>query len=443
MKHAFLSFLLISFLLFNLSSFLLRPAVCFENESEERLRFKLRRPLVESLLHSIKIENHGSSDLIGVKLFVPLIRNETSRHFVLIREISATEELAQIVTDSSGNKYALWRIDKISKGQSFTVNISYFIMSFDIAFLIEDSLVQEEVENGKEGEIYTISEPNIESDNKVIVEKAREIVGNETNIHKQVLLISKFITEFLKYELQPDERGALWALQNGVGDCSEYSYLFVALCRALGIPARIQAGFAFHRLDETSEYGHMWAEYYLKNYGWIPVDLTWGFVDNLDNLHFSSLQSSPVFFPYDNYHLEYFQSPGVKVEDQQVIRVLKTPTEVFKEFEVAYKTYLTVSTIQNAEQLQSLTEKMGARAVLLKEFQELKSALDNADLKIQRALEEADSSFLNSAMEEAERADQLARDILFKNSVIAVSFVFVVISAFMALSSRRKTVEPY
>jgi len=380
--------------------------------------------------------------LKGVKLLVPLVRNETPYHFVLIDEISATKNLTRIVTDPSGNEYALWEIDDIPRGRSFTVNISYFILSFDVTFSIGTSITQQD-DQTSENQKYTKPELHIESDNPYIVEAAKKAVGNETDPHKQVLMISKFVTDSLRYELQTEERGALWALQHGVGDCSEYSYLFVALCRALGIPSRIQAGFAFHELGETTEYGHMWAEYHLKNYGWVPVDLTWGLVDRLDNLHFTSMQSPPVFSPYDNYYIEYPQRPGVKLKDQQVIRVLGASVDVFKGFEAAYETYKAVSTIQNAENLARLAERLGARVLLSEEFQELKGALHNADLNLQRFMEDGNTGFQKSANEEAERADRLARDVLFKNSVILVGSVFVVVLAFMAVGSRRKPVEAY
>lgn len=60
-----------------------------------------------------------------------------------------------------------------------------------------------------------------------------------------------------------DNRGALYAFKNRRGDCTEYMFLFAALCRANGIPAR---GIGGHlcRGDgflEPETY-HNWAEFY-------------------------------------------------------------------------------------------------------------------------------------------------------------------------------------
>ena len=46
---------------------------------------------------------------------------------------------------------------------------------------------------------------------------------------------------------------------------------FAALCRAVGIPARATGGY---QMILGTPGTHIWAEYYLEGYGWIPVDVT-------------------------------------------------------------------------------------------------------------------------------------------------------------------------
>jgi len=61
------------------------------------------------------------------------------------------------------------------------------------------------------------------------------------------------------------------------GTCSEYSNVFIAFMRHLGIPARYVEG--FWMTDSDMHMYHAWAEFYLQGYGWIPVDPmtgTWG-----------------------------------------------------------------------------------------------------------------------------------------------------------------------
>lgn len=66
-------------------------------------------------------------------------------------------------------------------------------------------------------------------------------------------------------------RGALFAIREGKGDCTEYAALFVALARSLGSPARLTSEFLFGKRNEFSEPNHHAAEVYLDGH-WIPVD---------------------------------------------------------------------------------------------------------------------------------------------------------------------------
>jgi hypothetical protein len=53
-------------------------------------------------------------------------------------------------------------------------------------------------------------------------------------------------------------------------DCALAANLFVALCRARGIPARMVSGFLLHRAFPAP---HFWAEALLEGERWVPYDL--------------------------------------------------------------------------------------------------------------------------------------------------------------------------
>jgi len=54
------------------------------------------------------------------------------------------------------------------------------------------------------------------------------------------------------------------------GNCWEVSDLFVTMCRKYGIPARQLGGWLYKKGKISA--GHAWAEVFLGNYGWIPID---------------------------------------------------------------------------------------------------------------------------------------------------------------------------
>ncbi|MDO9539491.1 MAG: transglutaminase-like domain-containing protein, partial [Methanocalculus sp.] len=128
--------------------------------------------------------------------------------------------------------------------------------------------------------LYTRSERNIEI-NDAIRNKAREIVGSETNPHKQAQMIYEHIITTYPYShvphmsldaKTPKVAESTHMFITGHGDCGTQSMLFSAFCRSLGIPARATGGYQMILQDAPSP--HFWAEYYLTGYGWVPVDPT-------------------------------------------------------------------------------------------------------------------------------------------------------------------------
>ena len=64
-----------------------------------------------------------------------------------------------------------------------------------------------------------------------------------------------------------------YVLDNHHGDCGQVTLLFLPLCRSLGIPAHFQSGFMLHPGEENL---HDWGEIYVPEYGWVPVDQSFG-----------------------------------------------------------------------------------------------------------------------------------------------------------------------
>ena len=64
------------------------------------------------------------------------------------------------------------------------------------------------------------------------------------------------------------ETTAEQALELGCGVCQDYAHILIALCRALGVPARYVAG-----IQEGTGETHAWVEIYDNGY-WVGIDPT-------------------------------------------------------------------------------------------------------------------------------------------------------------------------
>ena len=102
----------------------------------------------------------------------------------------------------------------------------------------------------------------IESGHEKIIRTARSLSG--ANPMETAGKIYRFVSEHVKYiGYSSKEYGAIYALDHGMGDCTESMYLFVALCRAAGLPARCIGGYklAGSPILHSSRY-HNWAEFH-------------------------------------------------------------------------------------------------------------------------------------------------------------------------------------
>lgn len=111
----------------------------------------------------------------------------------------------------------------------------------------------------------------VESAAPAIIEQANELRQEEPEQSAQA--IYDWVRQHMTYSgYLKDDRGALYALNNAKGDCTEYAYLTATLAQAQSIPVRVLAGFVMLRngILSPSDY-HNWTEFKL-DHAWHLVD---------------------------------------------------------------------------------------------------------------------------------------------------------------------------
>ena len=96
--------------------------------------------------------------------------------------------------------------------------------------------------------------PLIEATHPTIRKAAQDTVSDNMSAWQRVEALHRFVHAKLQYKFARKNISAANALRDGVGDCGEFSSLFIALCRASKIPARL-----------VHIPGHAYAEFYLED----------------------------------------------------------------------------------------------------------------------------------------------------------------------------------
>ncbi|MBP1928980.1 transglutaminase-like putative cysteine protease [Methanolinea mesophila] len=213
-----------------------------------------------------------------LRIWLPLPIETDSQREVAVLSVEPARYIVSgpDTTGDIGLVYLEIPLEEVSAGD-LTVSTRFRFTEYEQRFTID---------RAKAG-VYNTSDPlyiayTSPGDNIVITPemaaKAREMVGSETNPYTQARRIYWYIIGNNAYSLAPhlmlDTAGipeSSYMLETGFGDCGTQSMYYAALCRSLGIPARAIGGY---QLLPGVEGTHFWAEFYLPEYGWVPVDVT-------------------------------------------------------------------------------------------------------------------------------------------------------------------------
>lgn len=115
------------------------------------------------------------------------------------------------------------------------------------------------------------STPLIQASDPLIRQTAQRVVGGATDPAVAAQRLTEWVYEELDKEITLSVPSARRVLDMRRGDCNEHTVLYVALSRAVGLPARTAAGLVY---VGDRFYYHAWPEVWLDR--WVPVDPTLG-----------------------------------------------------------------------------------------------------------------------------------------------------------------------
>ncbi len=213
-----------------------------------------------------------------LRLWIPIAVETDSQRNVELVSVSPEEYLVSNTTEGDiGLAYLEVPLGELQGDLNITVVFTY--TSYEQHFDVDPAKVGAYDTESELYRKYTQDGPNIKASPQTRA-LALQAVGNETNPYLQAEKLYWFVFNTTTYNLMPhltlSELGipeSEYSREHGVGDCGTQSIYFSALARSIGIPARAAGGY---QLIRSTTSNHFWAEAYIPDYGWVPLDITVG-----------------------------------------------------------------------------------------------------------------------------------------------------------------------
>jgi transglutaminase-like putative cysteine protease len=215
-------------------------------------------PLNKVIQYSFNIQNTGSSVLKDVDFSVYAPVELTSVQKVALLNASHSYELRQ---DEWKNQIMHFVFEEFAPYETKLVRIRAELSLSDVPNVMGHA------DTGR----FLAPEKYVESDDPVIQKQAALLKGD--NAAETAKKTFDWVSQAINYQGYIEEdRGALYAIKNRLGDCTEYMYLLNALLRANNIPARSIGGYVSPQDATLSarDY-HNWSEVYLDK-RWRIID---------------------------------------------------------------------------------------------------------------------------------------------------------------------------
>lgn len=276
------------------------------------------------LKHHVFAQGKGEIRKLDVYFALP-----EDRPYQTVESIQYSPAHYKVIKDHWGQPFAAFSYQNVSGPLPVKTTIKFRTKISAVDYYIFPDKVGNLKDIPKDiAERYTADGSKYRINDQIIQSIIKEILNEETRPFYMAQNIYDYVRNTLEYKLEGGWNVAPFVLKRGTGSCSEYTFSFIALCRAAGIPARY-VGAIVVRGDDASidEYFHRWPEVYLPGYGWVPMDPQAGDkqsprdvamgIGHLPNRFLITTQGggdSDILGWYYNSHERFKTDPGVQVK---------------------------------------------------------------------------------------------------------------------------------
>jgi transglutaminase-like putative cysteine protease len=213
---------------------------------------KASSPIQRQIQYSFTLQNFSGQTLKNAEFWAQAPVRQTANQKCERLEVSHPH---QLLSDEQGNQTLYFRLPEMPAFGTVIVSVKATLSLSDAPHRLP----------GANPNSYLKPEPFCESEAPEITRLANSFSPGKPVVAAEEIF--NWVTANIQYAgYLRNERGALYALKNRQGDCTEFMYLFAALCRARKIPARNIGGFvcAGNTVVKPGEY-HNWVEFFDGN----------------------------------------------------------------------------------------------------------------------------------------------------------------------------------
>jgi transglutaminase-like putative cysteine protease len=222
-------------------------------------------------------------------------------------------------------RVSLFKMDNLTAGSNHSINLSFNVE----VYAVETGIRPVPIKQGKSplNTAYIQSTNLIPADNSQIKTTAANIIGREQNPYIKAKLLYDWIIKNINIIETPlNNVGAVSALGQKKADSCSAVLLYTAMARAAKVPCIPAAGVLINRQSQTMR--HYWAEIWIEDFGWLPVDPVLGagavpdsYINkeetDLFNYYFGNIDSHRIAFSRGELHLSQMDSRGRLVSHNQ------------------------------------------------------------------------------------------------------------------------------
>ena len=239
-------------------------------------------PVKMKIKYSLTVKPNSIPDGEIIRCWLPYPRESNPRQKDI--QLLSVNKSEYVIADNKNLQRTIYLEEKTEKDLATRFEIELIYTSkAEFVNLFEDS---KEISFNKNAEVF--SEHTCEQFPHIVFSDriknlSTQIIGDEKNPLQKLKKIFTWVDENTPWasarEYSTISNIPEYSLENKHGDCGIQTLVFMTLCRYNGIPAKWQSGWKMHPPEINL---HDWCEIYVDDYGWIPVDQSFGIKNYLD-----------------------------------------------------------------------------------------------------------------------------------------------------------------